>query len=450
MATLDRRVRRSFVWMAALLLWAAPGRSVSAEAPAALLDAMAQGKLDADLGNHDAAARTFSTVAEAKDAPPSLRGEALVRLAGARREGGDYAGGMEAFDAAWEHVLAHEDRDTLALMVQALNEPMPSAERWAQIWKRVVLVKDESDPAHPTRRVLWPDVPPPGGRTYSGGPVSLDFKDGNISDVFRLMADISGLNVVVVPGIRGKISMHMAEVPWDQALDRMLAPNGLVYRQQDNVLLIGTPEQLGPERTFSGARIDVRFNDRDVREALQSLAESGGIQVTLDPQITGRLTLLCSRVRWDQAFDIVALTNGLEWSRQGDALVVSRKGAGVVVSAAVAPAVSAPARAKRANGDTGLADLHLRPLDSTKHGLAFQARNDSDRAIVRFTLAVCGVAAVEGDKKRLVEHTFLPPLAPTAMRDVTLPHTGRWSTVTVVDIRYADGKGGRSHFRGCP
>jgi hypothetical protein len=89
MTSLDRRIRGSFVWMAALVLLAAPGRAIAADAPAALLDAMAQGKLDADLGNHDAAARTFATVAEAKDAPHSLRGEALVRLAGARRAGGD-------------------------------------------------------------------------------------------------------------------------------------------------------------------------------------------------------------------------------------------------------------------------------------------------------------------------------------------------------------------------
>jgi hypothetical protein len=450
MTSLDCRARRALTWMAALVLLASTGRAVAAEAPAALLDAMAQGKLDADLGNHDAAARTFSTVAEAKDAPPSLRGEALVRLAGARRAGGDYAGGMEAFDAAWKHVLDHEDRDTLGLMVQALNEPMPSAERWGQIWKRVVLVKDDSDPTRPTRKVVWPDVPPPGGRTYTGHPISLDFKNGNLNDIFRLMADVSGTNTVIVPRATeaaGKLTMHVKEMPWDKALELMLAPNGLVFRLQDNVLFIGTPEQIGPERTFSGARIDVRFNNRDVREALQSLAQEGGATVVIDEGITDRVTLLCSRVRWDQAFDVVARSHGLDWSRNGDTLVVARRPG---AAAAVAPIVSAPAPPKRTSADTGLAELRLQMrLDPAKREIVIQARNDGDRAILGFTLAVCLAEVKEGDKKRLLEHAFAPPLAPTTMRDFAIPHTGPWIKAAVVEIRYPQGRR-RSHFRGCP
>jgi hypothetical protein len=44
---------------------------------------------------------------------------------------------------------------------------------------------------------------PSGEKVYTGHPISLDFKDGDLQDIFRLFADISGLNVVVNPGVSG-------------------------------------------------------------------------------------------------------------------------------------------------------------------------------------------------------------------------------------------------------
>jgi type IV pilus assembly protein PilQ len=78
----------------------------------------------------------------------------------------------------------------------------------------------------------------PGERKYTGHPISLDFKDGDLQDIFRLFADISGLNVVVNPGVSGKVTLKLNEVPWDQALDLILKTNGLGYTLEDNVIRI--------------------------------------------------------------------------------------------------------------------------------------------------------------------------------------------------------------------
>src|SRR6185503_3273358 len=54
---------------------------------------------------------------------------------------------------------------------------------------------------------------PSGEKVYTGHPISLDFKDGDLQDIFRLFADISGLNVVVNPGVSGKVTLKLNEVP---------------------------------------------------------------------------------------------------------------------------------------------------------------------------------------------------------------------------------------------
>jgi type IV pilus secretin PilQ/predicted competence protein len=91
--------------------------------------------------------------------------------------------------------------------------------------------------------------PPLGEKKWSGHPISLDFKDGDLQDVFRLFADISGLNVVVNPGISGRVTLKLTEVPWDQALDLILKINGLGYAIEDNVLRIARMSDMQKEES---------------------------------------------------------------------------------------------------------------------------------------------------------------------------------------------------------
>lgn len=57
---------------------------------------------------------------------------------------------------------------------------------------------------------------------YSGNKISLDFQDADIIPIFRLLGDISGYNMVVSPEVKGKITLKLINVPWDQALDVIL------------------------------------------------------------------------------------------------------------------------------------------------------------------------------------------------------------------------------------
>ena len=95
-------------------------------------------------------------------------------------------------------------------------------------------------------------------KTFTGHPISLDFKDGDLQDIFRLFADISGLNIVVNPGVSGKVTLKLNEVPWDQALDLILKANGLGYTLEGNVIRIAPPGRppdggAGPPQARRGA-----------------------------------------------------------------------------------------------------------------------------------------------------------------------------------------------------
>jgi type IV pilus assembly protein PilQ len=84
---------------------------------------------------------------------------------------------------------------------------------------------------------------------YLGTPISLDFKDGDLQDIFRLFSDISGLNVVVNPGVTGKVTLKLNEVPWGRALELILKTNGLGCVLEDNVIRIARLTDLQKEES---------------------------------------------------------------------------------------------------------------------------------------------------------------------------------------------------------
>src|SRR5580698_1501122 len=86
-------------------------------------------------------------------------------------------------------------------------------------------------------------TPPPTGR-YSGEPISVNLKDVDLRDFFRLIHEISGLNVVVDPAVKGSLTIVLDDVPWDQALDIVLKNNDLDKQVDGNVLRIATKDTL--------------------------------------------------------------------------------------------------------------------------------------------------------------------------------------------------------------
>jgi type IV pilus assembly protein PilQ len=62
---------------------------------------------------------------------------------------------------------------------------------------------------------------------YTGEPISLNLKDADLKDFFRLIHEFSGLNVVLDPSVHGSVTIVLDDVPWDQALDIVLKNNNL-------------------------------------------------------------------------------------------------------------------------------------------------------------------------------------------------------------------------------
>jgi type IV pilus assembly protein PilQ len=93
---------------------------------------------------------------------------------------------------------------------------------------------------------------------YTGEPISVNLKDVDLKDFFRLIHEISGLNVVLDPNVKGSLTIVLDDVPWDQALDIVLKNNGLDRQLEGNVLRIATVETLRKEADARRAQIEAQ------------------------------------------------------------------------------------------------------------------------------------------------------------------------------------------------
>ena len=75
-------------------------------------------------------------------------------------------------------------------------------------------------------------------KEYAGQKMSFDFVDTDIRNILKLLAEVANLNIVWGTDVEGKISMRLDNVPWDQALEMVLKPNGLTYQIEDEVLWV--------------------------------------------------------------------------------------------------------------------------------------------------------------------------------------------------------------------
>jgi type IV pilus assembly protein PilQ len=77
-------------------------------------------------------------------------------------------------------------------------------------------------------------------KQYYGEKISLDFQNADIHNILRLIGEVSGNNVVVSDQVQGKVTLKLKDVPWDQALDIVLASKNLGMQQIGNVIRIDT------------------------------------------------------------------------------------------------------------------------------------------------------------------------------------------------------------------
>ncbi len=131
-------------------------------------------------------------------------------------------------------------------------------------------------------------------KQYFGEPIDLKVTNADVTDVLRTFAQISGLNVIVQPGVQGTVTAELENVPWDQALEEVLRINNLDYELDGNVMRIAPTEVLRREAQERQQLAAAKALAIPLRTVYQRLSYANATQVATLLR-TGQTGLLTQR-----------------------------------------------------------------------------------------------------------------------------------------------------------
>lgn len=239
--------------------------------------------------------------------------------------------------------------------------------------------------------------PPPRGEV-----VDMAFQKAEVADVFRVLGELAGLNVLVDPSVTGQVTFFLHRIPVMDAIDLVARSSGFAYKVVDGTLIVAAPQRLqaqfaretvatvplrylaaadaerlvktvvpGIQTVVDGrssalvmrgseediakakdflARHDVatipelQFNNAPVGNVLLALAQAGGMSLVVRGELTGTVTLyLRAGTAVRDALDIVARETGITYELVKDNLLVVTPPGPETSQPQVAPAVQARA-----------------------------------------------------------------------------------------------------------
>ena len=138
-----------------------------------------------------------------------------------------------------------------------------SSKKPAKVSSRPSGQKDGSKKGTDSRAAIYQNT----SQQYAGQRMSFDFVDTDIRNILRLISEVAGINIVWGADVTGKISMTLNDVPWDQAIEMILRPNGLTYQIENDVLWVVPKSKLA----------DMEIADKNRKNALMAAKRLQGI-----------------------------------------------------------------------------------------------------------------------------------------------------------------------------
>jgi len=129
------------------------------------------------------------------------------------------------------------------------------------------------------------------GKKYVGQRISLDFKDADLANVFRIIAEVSNLNIITTDDVKGTVSVRLLNVPWDQALDIVLQAKQLGATHEGNILRIAPLSAL---RAEDKARLDAKKDVEKLKASLEGVIETIPVNYSKASDLKGKITDLLS------------------------------------------------------------------------------------------------------------------------------------------------------------
>ena len=98
--------------------------------------------------------------------------------------------------------------------------------------------------------------------------------------------------------------------------------NQLVLMISDKIAKV-SKQRVSKKSPFKGDLLDLNFQDIEVRDVLELIADFRSLNLVASDSVQGTITLNLNNVPWDQALDIILRSKGLDMRKQGNILLIA-------------------------------------------------------------------------------------------------------------------------------
>ena len=149
---------------------------------------------------------------------------------------------------------------------------------------------------------------PPTAAPPAAGRLSMDFRDADINNLLRIIAEVSSMNVVAGSDVTGKVTVRLVNVEWQQALDVILKINNMDYEMDGNIIRVAPRAKLAAEKKDKEDQLTAAANRRKTEKL---------VQVQVEPLVTKVVS-----VNYAKASDVLKNLDRLKTPGRADASIV--------------------------------------------------------------------------------------------------------------------------------
>jgi TonB family protein len=225
------------------------------------------------------------------------------------------------------------DREGKAIQIKVVNGPgelyhaaVDAVKQWR--WEPMKI----DGKARPVKFTVVVNFDLPKDPEEKTGLMDFYFENARLLDVLKYIAKRVEINIVVDPGINGRVSCQLEQVPWDQGLDWMLQWNGLDMIYKGNVLRVLKADPANKDlkkamkkKKYTGELMTFNFHNADIIDVLKIISKIAGLTLEIAPGVKGKVTVQLQKIPWDQALDLMLELNGLAWEVKGKVVKVYKK-----------------------------------------------------------------------------------------------------------------------------
>jgi type IV pilus assembly protein PilQ len=160
-----------------------------------------------------------------------------------------------------------------------------------------------------------------------GAQIQVDFLKTGVPATLRRRLDVTDFGTPVsriTTTPQGENTRMVVDVHgnWEQS----------VYQSDTQLVIDVKPVREDPNRPagaagtgYRGEKVSFNFQNIEVRQALQAIADLSGLNIIASDSVTGSLTLHLKDVPWDQGLDVILQAKGLDMRKNGNVLWIAPK-----------------------------------------------------------------------------------------------------------------------------